>query len=104
MRTTAICSTHQRGIFDAEFRYRVPQTGSNLRGEYVRVDFGSSGNLRANNDTDPTNNVGKSMFGYSGEVAYHVPSRYRPEQRLGGRAFYRYTYENLRPADLPAPM
>jgi hypothetical protein len=29
--------------------------------------------LRANNDTDPFDNVGKSMFGGSAEVAYHLP-------------------------------
>ena len=50
-----------------------PDTGLELRGEYVRVGFGHPENLRANNDTDPTDNVGKSMYGYSGEIAYHVP-------------------------------
>ncbi len=73
-------------LFDAEFRYRVPDTGLELRGEYVRVDFGHPENLRANNDSDPTDNVGKSMVGYSGEIAYHVPLGTIPEQRLGGGA------------------
>ena len=38
------------GIFDAEFRYRVPTTGLELRGEYVRVNFGSPENLRHRSD------------------------------------------------------
>jgi hypothetical protein len=83
------------GIFDAEFRYRVPTTGLELRGEYVRVNFGSPENLRANNDTDPTNNVGKSMFGYSGEIAYHVPLGTILNSEWEAVPFYRYTYENL---------
>jgi hypothetical protein len=83
------------GIFDAEFRYRVPTTGLELRGEYVRVNFGSPENLRANNDTDPTNNVGKSMFGYSGEIAYHVPLGTILNSEWEAVPLYRYTYENL---------
>jgi hypothetical protein len=83
------------GIFDAEFRYRMPQTGLELRGEYVYVNFGHPENLRANNDTDPTNNVGKSMSGYSGEVAYHVPLGTILNSEWEAVPFYRYTYENL---------
>jgi hypothetical protein len=83
------------GIFDAEFRYRVPQTGLELRGEYVYVNFGHPENLRANNDTDPTNNVGKSMYGYSGEVAYHVPLGTILNSEWEAVPFYRYTRENL---------
>jgi hypothetical protein len=83
------------GIFDAEFRYRVPQTGLELRGEYVYVNFGRPENLRANNDTDPFNNVGKSMFGYSGEIAYHVPLGTILNSEWEAVPFYRYTYENL---------
>ena len=48
-------------MFDAEFRYRIPNTWVELRGEYVRANFGSPVNLRANNDGDPTNNVGRFM-------------------------------------------
>jgi hypothetical protein len=44
---------------------------------------------------NPTNNVGKSLFGASGEVAYHVPLG----PILGGNweavPFYRYTYQNF---------
>jgi len=82
-------------LFDAEFRYRIPTTGLELRGEYVRASLGNPANLRANNDSDPTNNVGKSMFGWSGEVAYH----YQLGTILGSEweavPFYRYTYQNL---------
>jgi hypothetical protein len=82
-------------MFDAEFRYRVPDTGLELRGEYVRAAFGHPENLRANNDTDPTNNVGKTMFGYSGEIAYHVPMGTILNSEWEAVPFYRYTYQNL---------
>src|SRR5262249_2283166 len=51
-------------VFDVEMRYRIPQTPIELRAEYVYVSFGDPANLRANNDGDPTNNVGKNMYGY----------------------------------------
>jgi hypothetical protein len=86
------------GIFDAEFRYRVPSTGLELRGEYVWVTFGRPENLRANNDTDPFNNVGKTMYGYSGEIAYHVPLGTILNSEWEAVPFYRYTYENLQTA------
>ncbi|WP_229195111.1 hypothetical protein [Bradyrhizobium acaciae] len=82
-------------MFDAEFRYRVPQTGLELRGEYVRADFSHPENLRANNDSDPTNNVGKSMYGYSGEIAYHVQLGTVLNSEWEAVPFYRYTYQNL---------
>lgn len=82
-------------MFDAEFRYRVPNTGLELRGEYVRAAFGHPENLRANNDTDPTNNVGKSMYGYSGEIAYHVPLGTVLNSEWEAVPFYRYTAMNL---------
>jgi hypothetical protein len=82
-------------MFDAEFRYRVPDTGLELRGEYVWAAFGNPANLRANNDTDPFDNVGKTMFGYSGEVAYHVPMGTILNSEWEAVPFYRYTYENL---------
>jgi hypothetical protein len=83
------------GVFDTEFRYRVPDTGLELRGEYVFVTFGNPANLRANNDTDPTNNVGKSMYGYSGEIAYHVPMGTILNSEWEAVPFYRYTFQNL---------
>jgi hypothetical protein len=93
--TGAFLGRNSVGIFDAEFRYRVPDTGLELRGEYVRVDFSHPENLRANNDTDPTDNVGKSMFGYSGEIAYHIPMGTILNSEWEAVPFYRYTYENL---------
>ena len=83
------------GMFDAEFRYRVPDTGLELRGEYVRVGFGNPANLRANNDSDPTDNVGSSMYGYSGEIAYHVPLGTILKSDWEAVPFYNYTYMNL---------
>src|SRR5262249_50539914 len=82
-------------MFDAEFRYRVPSMGWEFRGEYVQTIFGNPSNLRANNDSDPTNNVGKSMFGYSGEVAYHFPLGTILNSEWEAVPFYRYTYQNL---------
>jgi hypothetical protein len=82
-------------MFDAEFRYRIPKTWVELRGEYVRVSFGNPVNLRANNDSDPTNNVGKFMYGYSGEVAFHIPLGTILSSEWKAVPFYRYTYQNL---------
>ena len=85
-------------LFDAEFRYRVPQTGLELRGEYTRATFGNPANLRANNDSDSGNNVGKSMYGYSGEIAYHIAMGKILNSEWEAVPFYRYTYENLQTA------
>jgi hypothetical protein len=82
-------------MFDAEFRYRVPNTGWEFRGEGVYVTFGDPANLRANNDSDPTNNVGKSMYGYSAEAAYHIPLGTILHSEWEAVPFYRYTYQNL---------
>jgi len=82
-------------MFDAEFRYRVPDTALEFRGEGVYVIFGNPANLRANNDSDPTNNVGKSMYGYSGEVALHLPMGTILNSEWEAVPFYRYTYQNL---------
>jgi hypothetical protein len=82
-------------MFDGEFRYRLPETGLELRGEYVRVDFGNPANLRANNDGDNSNNIGKTMYGYSGEIAYHFPLGTILESAWEAVPFYRYTFENF---------
>jgi hypothetical protein len=82
-------------LVDSELRYRLPGTGLETRGEYVQVFFGHPGNLRANNDSDPTNNVGRTMYGLSGEVAYHVPIGTYLGSAWEAVPFYRYTYENL---------
>jgi hypothetical protein len=81
-------------MFDAEFRYRIPDTGLEARGEYVFVTFGNPANLRANNDSDPTNNVGKTMYGYSGELAYHLPLGNILSSDWEVVPFYRYTFQN----------
>jgi hypothetical protein len=85
-------------MFDAEFRYRAPNTGLELRGEVVEAIFGNPANLRANNDSDATNNVGKTMYGYSGEVAYHFPLGMILNSEWEAVPFYRYTYQNLQTA------
>jgi len=95
-------------MLDAEFRYRVPERGLELRGEYVWVAFGNPANLRANNDGDDTNNIGKTMYGYSAEVAYHFPLGTILESEWEAVPFYRYTFENFQAsgfagADLNAP-
>ena len=82
-------------ILDTEARYRVPNTGLELRAEYAYVRFGSPENLRANNDTDDTNNVGKTMYGYSGEIAYHFPLGNILGSDWEAVPFYRYTRQNL---------
>jgi hypothetical protein len=87
-------------IFDTEFRYRMPNTGLELRAEYAYVNFSNPENLRANNDsiTNPdgaTNNVGKDMYGYSGEVAYHFNMGTILGSQWEAVPFYRYTRQNL---------
>src|ERR1700730_14529312 len=82
-------------MVDSEFRYRIPNTGLELRGEGVFVTFGNPANLRANNDSDATDNVGKTMYGASGEIAYHFPLGTILHSEWEAVPFYRYTYENL---------
>ena len=87
-------------IVDTEGRYRVPNTGLELRAEYAYVRFSNPENLRANNDTDDTNNVGKTMYGYSAEVAYHFPLGNILGSDWEAVPFYRYTRQNLQTAGL----
>ena len=82
-------------IFDTEFRYRMPNTGLELRGEYAYVNFSNPENLRANNDSITTNNVGKDMYGYSGEIAYHFNMGTILGSEWEAVPFYRYTRQNL---------
>jgi hypothetical protein len=93
--TGALLGRSSLTLFDAEFRYRVPQTGLELRGEYAHAIVGNPANLRANNDTDPSNNVGSAMYGYSAEVAYHFPLGRILNSDWEAVPFYRYTYQNL---------
>ncbi|MGC2776741.1 MAG: hypothetical protein WA418_14030 [Bradyrhizobium sp.] len=81
-------------IFNTEARYRVPNTGLELRAEYAYVNFSNPENLRANNDLVDDNNVGKNMWGYSGEIAYH----FRAPNDYDIVPFYRYTRQNFQTA------
>jgi hypothetical protein len=87
-------------IFDTEARYRVPNTGLELRAEYAYVNFSNPENLRANNDSDITNNVGKDMYGYSGEIAYHFKMGMILGSEWEAVPFYRYTRQNLQTGSL----
>ena len=82
-------------MLDTELRYRVPKTGFEFRGEFVDVFLGSPGNLRANNDSDPADNVGDNMWGFSLEAAYHWDLKPRFKNGWELVPFYRYTFENL---------
>ena len=82
-------------MVDTEVRYRIPHTGFEFRGEFVDVFLGSPGNLRANNDGDPENNVGDQMWGYSLEAAYHIELANFVRNGWEIVPFYRYTYEDL---------
>lgn len=82
-------------LLDSELRYRIPNTGFEFRAEYVQAFFGSPANLRANNDSDPANNVGSAMFGYSGEIAYHQPIGRILGSDWEAVPFYRYSGEHL---------
>jgi len=82
-------------MVDTEVRYRIPRTGFEFRGEFVDAFFGSPGNLRANNDDNPENNVGDRMFGYSLEAAYHIELANFVRNGWEIVPFYRYTYEDL---------
>lgn len=82
-------------MLDTEVRYRVPRTGLEFRSEVVDVIIGTPRNLRANNDGDPENNVGKHLWGFSLEAAYHIDLSEYIHNGLELVPFYRYTYENL---------
>src|SRR5215469_10675753 len=82
-------------MLDTEVRYRVPRTGFEFRGEVVDVIIGTPRNLRANNDGDPENNVGKHLWGFSLEAAYHIDLSDYIHNGWELVPFYRYTYENL---------
>lgn len=88
-------------IYGAEFRYRIPRTPLELRGEYVFVDLDRPHNLVANNDGAFDNNVGSFMQGISGEVALHI----WPDSWNTGRGegmdlvpYFRYTRLDLQTA------
>ncbi len=82
-------------MLDTEIRYRVPRTGFEFRGEIADVIIGVPRHLRANNDGDPENNVGKHLWGFSLEAAYHVDLGDCVRNGWELVPFYRYTYEKL---------
>lgn len=83
-------------LLDTELRYRVPKTGWELRGEFASAFIGSPENLRANNDGDPTNNVGDKLLGVSGEVAYHFDlGKITKASEWDLVPFARFTYEDF---------
>lgn len=86
-------------FIETDLRYHVPDTGLEFRWEFADILIGNPANLRANNDLDPFNNVGKSLWGASGEVAYHIPLTPFFGPILGSNweavPFYRYTYQNF---------
>jgi hypothetical protein len=98
--TPRLLGSNAMTIFDTEARYRMPNTGLELRAEYAYVNFSNPENLRANNDSDPTNNVGKNMYGYSGEIAYHVKMGTILGSEWEAVPFYRYTRQNLQTGGL----
>ena len=71
---------------------RPASEGLELRAETVVAGFSNPGNLRANNDGDATDNVGRTMWGASGEIAWHC--RW-PKADWDVVPFYRYTREVL---------
>src|SRR6202158_1905715 len=93
--TTRPLGKNSLTIFATEARYRVPNPGLELRAEYAHVSFGNPENLRANNDGDDANNVGKNMWGYSGEIAYHFKMGTILGSEWEAVPFYRYTRQNL---------
>lgn len=98
--TNADGSTRRLGksdltMVDTELRYRIPKTGVELSAEYVHVLFGNPANLRANNDGDPENNVGDSMYGYSVQAAYHLDASSFLDEGWELVPFYRYTKQDL---------
>ncbi len=82
-------------MLNTEMRYRVPRTGFEFRGEVADVIIGTPRHLRANNDGDPENNVGRHLWGFSLEAAYHVDLSDYVRNGWEVVPFYRYTYEDF---------
>jgi hypothetical protein len=59
------------GLFDAEATYRIQHTGLELRGDFAYWFIESPENLIANNTGTTTDDVGKEMYGWYVEAAYH---------------------------------
>lgn len=69
-------------LFDVEAAYRVPKTGLEVRGDFAYWHIDSPQNLLANNNGSATDDVGKRMFGWYLEAAYH----FWPEAFKKGKA------------------
>jgi hypothetical protein len=81
-------------MFDTEFRYRIPRSPLEFRGEFVHVGLEGAHNLIANNDKVTWNNVAGFMNGWSGEVAYHIAMD-SIKQGMSLVPFVRYSRLNL---------
>ena len=103
MMISAISSETSMAIYDAEFRDRIPETWARTARRVVRATFGNPANLRANNDSNPTDNVGKSMYRLSPANSPTRADRHHHKQRLGGGTVHRYTYQNFNRANSTAP-
>ena len=58
-------------LVDIEAVYRVPNTGLELRGDFATWFIDNPENLIANNSGTATDDVGKRMYGWYAEAAYH---------------------------------
>jgi hypothetical protein len=79
---------------DIEFAWRLPRTGLELRGDFAYWHIEKPQSLIANNDANLANDLGKAMYGWYVEAAYH----FWPEAWREGRGkemdlvpFVRYT-------------
>ena len=59
-------------LVDIEAVYRVPNTGLELRGDFATWFIDNPENLIANNSGAATDDVGKRMYGWYAEAAYHL--------------------------------
>ncbi len=58
--------------WDIEALYRVPNTGLEFRGDFAMWHIEKPHLLLENNDATPTDDIGKRMFGWYLEAAYHL--------------------------------
>ena len=58
-------------LVDVEAVYRVAKTGLELRGDFAAWFIDNPKNLIANNNVAVTDDVGKRMYGWYAEAAYH---------------------------------
>lgn len=98
--TFTVPGDSELAIFNTELRYRPPNLGIELRGEYVHILLGNNQNLLANRDGNVANNVGDEMFGYSLEASYHWNLNNLVDCNSCELVpFYRYSRVNLQTGD-----